>query len=104
MANLETIYGEDAAQALYMWRFAGVSFGLEARLGGRRDRRSPPALAGIDEVTREAVASAIGYGGSGSGDRLPDAPRRLQCLLASSVLQVARSRDLYETRPSLDCR
>ena len=31
MANLETKYGEDAAQALYMWRFAGVSFGLEAR-------------------------------------------------------------------------
>ena len=78
MADLETKYGEDAAQALYMWRFAGVSFGLEARLGGRRDRRSPPALAGIDEVTREAVASAIGYGGSGSGDRLPDAPRRLR--------------------------
>ena len=31
MADLETKYGEDAAQALYMWRFAGVSFGLEAR-------------------------------------------------------------------------
>ena len=31
MADLETMYGEDAAQALYMWRFAGVSFGLEAR-------------------------------------------------------------------------
>ena len=31
MADLETKYGEDAAQALYMWRFAGVSFGLEAQ-------------------------------------------------------------------------
>ena len=31
MEDLETKYGEDAAQALYMWRFAGVSFGLEAR-------------------------------------------------------------------------
>ena len=31
MADLETMYGEDAAQALFMWRFAGVSFGLEAR-------------------------------------------------------------------------
>ena len=31
MADLGTKYGEDAAQALYMWRFAGVSFGLEAR-------------------------------------------------------------------------
>ena len=31
MADLETKYGEDAAQALFMWRFAGVSFGLEAR-------------------------------------------------------------------------
>ena len=51
MANLETKYGEDAAQALYMWRrqwrFAGVSFGLEARFwwtllgyaAGRKVRR-----------------------------------------------------------------
>jgi len=47
MADLETKYGEDAAQALYMWRFAGVSFGLEARFwwtllgyaAGRKVRR-----------------------------------------------------------------
>jgi len=29
--DLSSKYGEDGAQALYMWRFAGVSFGLESR-------------------------------------------------------------------------
>jgi len=51
MADLETMYGEDAAQALYMWRFAGVSFGLEARfwwtLLGSRATASLTALGAI---------------------------------------------------------
>mgnify|MGYP001393219626 CR=1 FL=1 len=29
--DLEHKYGDDGAQALYLWRFAGASFGLERR-------------------------------------------------------------------------
>ena len=102
MADLETMYGEDAAQALFMWRFAGVSFGLEARFSSdpesqaaadRRLERIEKAIKKLNglDARRDTLEAAVE-----AADRAEEMARDLEYEVVSAAPDGEQLADDYE--------